>query len=100
MTATPVPGNRHIVDQLADVRAQIKDLEGREADLKKQISAKMGAADSLGGDEFIALQTLSTRKGGLDDKAMLAAGIDVDRYRRPDITVFSLRVERRASEAA
>ena len=92
--------NRHIVDQLADVRAQIKELEARETDLKTQISAAMGGSNSLGGDEFLALQKLSTRKGGIDDKAMIAAGIDVAKYRKPDVTVFSLTIERREVEAA
>jgi len=54
--------NRHIVDQLAEVRAQIKALEAREAELKTQISTAMGSANSLGGDEFIALQKLSTTR--------------------------------------
>lgn len=92
--------NRHIVDQLADVRAQIKELEAREAALKSEISDAMGSANSLGGDEFLAFQKLSTRKGGIDDKAMTAAGIDVAKYRKPDIAVFSLVVERREVEAA
>lgn len=90
--------NRHIVDQLADVRAEIKVLETRETDLKAKISAAMGGSNSLGGDEFIALQKLSTRKGGIDDKAMKAAGIDVDKYRKPDIPALLAALE--ASEAA
>lgn len=92
--------NRHVVDQLADVRAQIKALETREADLKTQVSKQMGSADSLGGDEFIALQVLSTRKGGIDDKKLAAAGINIDDYRKPDVTVLSIRIERRDLEAA
>lgn len=92
--------NMHIVDQLADVRAEIKTLGEREAELKAQISAEMGAKDSLGGDQWIAFQTLSTRKGGIDDKAMKAAGIDVDRFRKADVTVYSLKVERRVLEEA
>lgn len=91
--------NRHIVDQLADVRAQIKELQGREADLKDAISAEMGERDSLGGDEYIALQKLTTRKGAIDTKAMEAAGIDPDRFRKPDIAVYSLVIERREVEA-
>lgn len=92
--------NRHIVDQLADVRAQIKDLKAREDDLKDQISTQMGNADSLGGDEFIAFQKVSQRKGAIDQKSLEAAGINVDDHRKPDSTVYTLTVERRAVEAA
>ena len=102
MNAIPVSGkvNRHIVDQLADVRADIRALEEKEAKLKDAISVLMGGADSLGGEEFIARQKLSTRKGALDQKAMEADGIDVAAYRKPDITVYSLVVERRVVEEA
>lgn len=90
--------NRHIVDQLADVRAHIKELQGKEAELKDAISALMGGRDSLGGDEYIALQRLTTRKGAIDTKAMEAAGIDPDRFRKPDVAVYSLVIERREVE--
>ena len=92
--------NRHIVDQLADVRAQIKALGEREDALKTEVSKQMGAANSLGGDEFIAIQSLSTRKGGIDDKKAKAAGVDLDRFRKPDVAVVTIRVERRANEEA
>lgn len=92
--------NRHIVDQLADVRAQIKELSAVESELKAKVSSQMGDADSLGGDEHIASQSLSTRRGAIDDKRMKADGIDVDAYRKPDTTVLTIRIERRVSEAA
>jgi hypothetical protein len=60
----------------------------------------MGGADSLGGDEWIARQTVTERKGSLDEKAMQAAGIDTDRYRKKPSISFMIRVERRAVEAA
>lgn len=95
------PGtNRHPVDQLANIRATIKTLEEREKELKEQISVMMGGADSLGGDEFIALQKLSTRKGAIDTKAMEKAGLDPDTFRKPDTAVYSLVLEPRAQEAA
>lgn len=90
--------NRHIVDQLADVRAQIKELKGIEDDLKAQISSAMGKSDSLGGDEHLAYQTLSTRKGAIDAKALEKAGVDVEKYRKPDTVVQTIRVERRVVE--
>lgn len=102
MTNTGLPGNRHIVDRLADVRGRIKELETEEAELKSRISAEMGGSDSLGGDEFIAIQTLTNRKGGLDE-ARIAAALKVenlDGYRKPGATVHSLKVERRMAEVA
>jgi uncharacterized protein (UPF0335 family) len=90
--------NRHPVDQLADVRERIKTLQTAEEMLKALITTRMGTADSLGGDEFIARQAISERKGGLDEKAMKAAGIDTDKFRKPSSTVISLRLERRAGE--
>lgn len=98
--ALPVKGtNRHPVDQLADVRAAIKSLQSQEAQLKDEISARMGAADSLGGDQFIALQKLQTRKGGLDEKKLAAKLGDLSAYRKPDSTFIVLSVEPRAMEA-
>lgn len=92
--------NRHIVDQLADVRAEIKALKAREDDLKDQISTAMGASDSLGGDQFIALQKVSTRKGSIDAAALKKAGVDADKFRKADVTVYQILVEPRVMEAA
>lgn len=92
--------NRHIVDQLADVRAEKKRLEEREAELRAAISAAMGENDSLGGDEYIAMQKVSERRGALDEKKLAAAGIDPDKFRKSAVTVYSLVVERRVMEAA
>ena len=98
ITETPPQTNRHPVDELADVRAQIKELKDREDDLKVIISLDMGDGDSLGGDEYIATQTLSTRKGAIDEKALKAAGVNVSDFRKADVTVWSLRLERRATD--
>lgn len=94
--------NRHPVDQLADVRAEIKRLSAIETDLKAQISTEMGSKDSLGGDEFIAFQTLQERKGGLDEKRIAEhIGVkNLDAYRKPSTTFIMLRVDRRAAGAA
>lgn len=91
--ATPV--NRHPVDQLADIRATIKVLEEREAELKTEVSDLMGSADVLGGDENIARQTVTERAGAIDTKAMAKDGIDIEKYRKPKVTVFSIRTEKR-----
>ena len=101
MTDTSLPinrGNRHPVDRLADVRAEIKRLQDEEADLKALISTEMGSSDSLGGAEFIAFQTIQNRKGGIDEARLKSAGVDVDLYRKPGSTAHVLRVERRMAE--
>lgn len=90
--------NRHPVDQLAEIREQIKALKAREDELRNKVSAMMGAADSLGGDEFIARQSVTIRKGAIDEAAMRASGIDPDDWRKPEVTVYAIRVERRATE--
>jgi hypothetical protein len=97
-TSLPINRNRHPVDQLADVRFQIKILQEHESDLKALISAEMGSSDSLGGDEFIAFQTIQNRKGGIDEAKLKAAGVDPDLYRKPASTAHVLRVERRMAE--
>lgn len=100
MNATALSSNRHPVDQLALVREEIKTLKEREEELRAIVSAEMGAADTLGGDEFIARQTMSKRKGGIDEAKLKKAGIDIDTYRKPDTAVLSIRIERRAMEEA
>lgn len=104
MHDTSLPGNpginRHPVDQLANIRATIKTLEARETELKEQISALMGGADSLGGAEFIARQSLQERKGGLDEKKLTDKLGNLDAYRKPPTTSIVLRIEARAQEAA
>jgi hypothetical protein len=92
--------NRHPVDQLADVRAEIKRLGDVEADLKAQISTEMGSNDSLGGDQYIAFQQLRERKGGIDEAALKSVGINVDTFRKPATTYIVLSVEPRAAEVA
>ena len=100
-TSLPINrGNRHPVDRLHDVRTQIKALQDQETDLKALISTEMGSRDSLGGDEFIAFQALQTRKGGIDEASLKAAGINPDKHRKPASTSHVLRVERRAAEVA
>lgn len=102
MNAKAMPGNRHMVDRLYDVRQQIKALTEEETDLKAKISVEMGSADSLGGDECIASQSLSERKGGFDEKKLAEAlkTTELDQFRKPSTTVMSIKVEQRAREAA
>lgn len=92
----PAATNRHPVDQLALIRETIKNLQERECELKAEVGTLMGSADSLGGAEFIARQTVSERKGSLDEKALKAAGIDADKFRKPSTSVYSIRLDRRA----
>ena len=92
--------NTHAVDQLASIRAQIKALQEAESALKTQISREIGGGSSLVGDEWIAEQSLTTRKGGLDEKKLVAAGVDVDAFRKPDSAVLTLRTVLRISRLA
>lgn len=87
--------NRHPVDMLAEVRAKIKELEAREKAVAAEVSKLMGNKDSLGGDEFIARQILSSRKGAVDTAKLEKAGIAIDAYRKPDTAVVQIRVEKR-----
>ena len=100
MNAIVKPVNRHPVDQLADVRAKIKELQAHEDELRTEVSGMMGDHDSMGGDEFIARQTITTRAGGVDTKKAEVDGIDLSKYRKKDITVYSIRIERRESDVA
>jgi len=97
MNATNV-SNRHVVDTLADIRATIKALKKDESDCVSEISEKMGDGDSLGGDQHIARQIISTRKGSIDTSRLAKDGIDVDAYRKPETVVYSIRLEVREQE--
>jgi len=90
--------NRHIVDRLADVRDRLKLFKGLEEDLKNIICHEMGAADSLGGDEYIAKQSITERAGSVDIKAMADDGIDVEKYRKPKTTAVTIRLEKRVMD--
>ncbi len=106
MDATALPEiagtNRHPVDQLGDIRRTIKHLQDRETELKAEVGRLMGKADSLGGAEYIAVQSLTSRKGGIDESKVAAAlGVtSLDAYRKPETTYVTLKVERRAREDA
>jgi len=92
--------NAHPVDQLVALRAQIKALQEHEALLKTEISRAIGDGSCLVGDEWIAEQSVTTRKGGIDEKALKAAGIDVDAFRKADTAVFTLRTVLKVSRIA
>lgn len=100
MNAQTTPVNRHPVDQLAEVREKIKVLQDQEDTLRTEVSVLMGDADTLGGDEFIAKQSISERAGGIDAKALERDGIDVAKYRKKPSTVYQIRCERRVLENA
>lgn len=96
----PVQGsNRHPVDRLGETREQLKALQNDEKALKEEVGLMMGSDDSLGGDEWVADQALSVRKGALDD-AKIAAALcvdveDLDQYRKKATAVVTIRVSRR-----
>jgi hypothetical protein len=90
-----IQANRHPVDQLADLRATIKRLQDFEDDLRTEVSVLMGDNDRLDGDDFIARQVLNIRKGTVDPDAMANAGVNPDAFRKADVTVYTIRTDRR-----
>jgi len=92
--------NRHPVDQLAMVREELKALKEREDVLRDQVARFMGNADSLGGDEWIARQAISERKGSIDEAALRAIGVEPDAYRKPKTTTYTIRTVRREGNEA
>jgi hypothetical protein len=91
--------NAHPVDQLADLRAQIAALKEREDALRGEISRMIGDGNSVEGDMFVAKQDITTRKGGLDEKALREAGVPVDEFRKPESVVVTIRTALRARAA-
>lgn len=101
MNATTMPdANRHVVDRLADVRERKKAIEAEEKTIVAEVSKAMGADDSLGGDDFIARQIISERKGALDEKKLSAAlGLDdLSAFRKASTTVIQIRLNRRSED--
>ena len=92
--------NVHPVDELAEIRARMKALVERESELKSTISTLMGLDDALFGADHVAFQKMSSRKGAIDADALAKAGVDVDAFRKPDVAVISITVERCATTSA
>ncbi|MCW7544866.1 hypothetical protein N7I30_13745 [Aurantimonas litoralis] len=93
--------NRHPVDELADIKAQKAELDEREKALKAQIIEMAGPRDAVGGDEFIAMVSLQSRKSlnrkALEDRFGKAAVAACDREGEP---FFVVKTQPRAVEAA
>ena len=100
MNAIPTPVNRHPVDRLADLRAQIKALSAEEKDIANEVSRLIGDGTSIGGNEYIATQGQVERKGSIDAKKLAADGIDVDAYRGAPSISFPITLARRAVDEA
>lgn len=92
--------NHHVVDRLAMLRQHIRAAQDLEKSLKDEVAQLMGSADSLGGDEFIARQKVTTRKGPFDEKRLAEVlGDMVERYRKPETTVYRIdTVQREAND--
>lgn len=83
----------HPVDRLKEVRDQIKTLQKEEESLVKAISLIMGNADICYGELLMAKQIVQNRKGSIDPLAIKLKGFDPDSFRKPGITVYSLKIE-------
>jgi hypothetical protein len=92
--------NRHPVDRLADVRAQIKALKAIEDDLVVEVSRLIGDNVSILGHDYVAVQTLSARKGAFDEAKLKAKGLNPVDFRKPDVSVLSIKVSPVAQEVA
>lgn len=93
--------NRHPVDRLGEVRQLIKEAKEVEAALKEEVGALMGSGDSVGGDEYIASQRLSERRGSYDEKRLKAyIGDAVESFRKPPTVVVTIATNLRSEVAA
>lgn len=92
--------NRHPVDRLHDIRTALKTLEAEEKEAAAEVSKLMGSNDSVGGVEYIASQSISERKGSIDDKKLAAAGIDPDKFRKAPSVVAKITLAKRADADA
>lgn len=88
--------NRHIVDQLADVRCQRMALQDREAALRARINRAMGDHTELEGDEFIAYRADVRIPGTIDPTKLRAIGLNADRFRKRGSTERRISIEPRA----
>jgi cell pole-organizing protein PopZ len=96
-----MPSNRHPVDQLAEVRAQIKALQSREDDLKEQVLTRLtdnpqrGETQTVDGDDFVAAVSCVERET-LDRKAVeRALGVKFAKCLKKSTSV-TIRVSPRA----
>ena len=87
-----------LFDELFKLKAEKTKIDKRIKELEvgyKQDVVKAGK------DLFFALPSgirfsikKSIRKGSVDTKAMVADGVDVDGYRKPDSEIFTLRLDK------
>ena len=90
-----MPKNRHVVDDLADLRFQRKELEERETQLRARVIEEMGTCDTLQGDQFVAHREQQRMRGAIDPARLRKAGIDPARYRKRGITFQRIITEPR-----
>lgn len=92
-----MPKNRHLVDELADVRFQRKALEERETQLRARVLEEMGDCQTLIGDQFVAYRETQRMRGAIDPARLRKAGIDPVRYRKRGTTFQRIITEPRCS---
>lgn len=109
MNGKSMPVNRHVVDQLADIRAKIKTLKKDEQSCVDEIKAMArtpaGDLDYIAGNEFIASMNESTRKGAINNESLdeflqFHHSKTIEEFRKAPTTVLSIRLERRENEVA
>lgn len=95
VTVDPWSDTRVDLERLRTLRAEAKDLEAEAEDIEDSIKLELGDAEALvdeAGRPLVTWKT-ATRKGSIDKKAMTAAGLDVDEYRKPSSTYRTFTVK-------
>ena len=90
-----LPAAAPVVDRLGHCRAVIRELQEIEKQLKVDVGIEMGSHDRVVGHEYLAIQSISERKGGIDEAAIMAA-LDVDTldgFRKPATAIVTIRTE-------
>lgn len=81
------------VDELVRVREKIADLKKREKTLVMEISKNMENQGCVFGFYNLAKEIVQTRLGPIDPKALELKGLKVENFRKPSVTVYSLKTE-------
>lgn len=77
-------------EQLSEINAQIKELEAQAKSIKADL-VELADGKRCQGGGVIVFPT--TRAGSVDTKKMEADGINVNGYRKPDTTTWTVRVQ-------
>lgn len=94
----PVEVDPTIIAALRQARRSLKDCQAVVDELENAVKATLADRETgtIGGTPAVTWRA-QTRRGGIDDKAMTADGIDLDKYRKPDSTYRVLRLSKEST---